>query len=255
MHTIVAKAETKLKKKLLDSSQLQPHEVVIVPAGKSYGIVSFETAEDGHFKVTLAANSGTFYVFNEHWEGLSNSAVQPFIASTAAALITKAQAEAIFGNPIHDQEFRDLNACLARYEINTPVRMRHFLSQIAHESGGLRWLKELADGTAYEFREDLGNVHPGDGPKYKGAGAIQLTGRANYAAFAQAISDPKVMEGCEYVAKIYPFSSAGFWWHNNQINALCDQGATVEDVTLYVNGGDNGLDDRKEYYGKARKVI
>lgn len=255
MHTIVAKAETKLKKKLLDSSQLEPHEVVIVPVGKSYGVVSFETAENGHFKVTLAADSGTFYMFNDHWEGLSINAVQQLVVSAAQALITKEQAEAIFGNPIYDRELQDLNACLARYQINTIASMRHFLSQIAHESGGLRWLKELADGTAYESRKDLGNVNPGDGPKYKGAGAIQLTGRANYAAFAQEIGDPKVMEGCEYVAKTYPFSSAGFWWHNNEMNVLCDRGATIEEVTFRVNGGYNGLDDRKQYYEKARKVI
>lgn len=254
MYTIVAKADTKLKKKLLDSSQLQPNEIVIVPAGKSYGVESFETVGNGHLKVTLAANSGTFYVFNDDWEGLSKTVVQ-FAVSAAQSLITKQQSEAIFGNPIYDQELQDLNACLALYEINTPARMQYFLSQIAHESGGLRWLKELADGTAYEERADLGNVNPGDGPKYKGAGVLQLTGRANYAAFAQAISDPRVMEGCDYVAKTYPFSSAGFWWHNNKMNALCDRGGTVEEVTFCVNGGYNGLDDRKKYYEKAKRVI
>lgn len=266
MQQIIAKADTKLKKKPIDSSQLQPQEMVVVPAGKSYGVVSVETADNGHFKVTLAANSGTFYVFKDHWDGLSAPAGQPFIATamqsfaatsaaSAPALITKEQAEGIFGNPIYDKELQDLNACLARYEINTPARMRHFLSQIAHESGGLRWLKELADGTDYEYREDLGNINPGDGPKYKGAGAIQLTGRANYEGFSKAIGDPRVMEGCDYVAENYPFSSAGFWWHNNDMNALCDSGASVEDVTRRVNGGYNGLDDRKHYYEKASQLI
>jgi putative chitinase len=133
--------------------------------------------------------------------------------------------------------------------------MRHFLSQIAHESGGLQWLEELADGWDYEGRDDLGNINPGDGPKYKGAGVIQLTGRSNYEAFSRSINDPKVMDGCSYVAQTYPFTSAGFWWHNNEMNALCDGGATVEDVTLRVNGGYNGLDDRKYYYDKACQVI
>lgn len=248
MHTIIAKSETKLKKQPLDSAQLQPDEVVVVSVGKSYGVDMIEIADNGHFKVTLAANTGTFYVFSEHWDGL-NVTVQ--LIDQGQQLITREQAEAIFGNPIYEAELQDLNACLARYEINTPARMRHFLSQIAHESGGLRWLKELADGSDYEYRDDLGNINPGDGPKYKGAGAIQLTGRANYEAFSQAISDSQVMEGCDYVAKTYPFSSAGFWWHNNSMNTLCDSDPAVEDVTLRVNGGYNGLDDRKAYYEKA----
>lgn len=130
------------------------------------------------------------------------------------------------------------------------------MAQIAHESGGLRWLKELATGDDYEGREDLGNTQPGDGRKYKGSGAIQLTGRANYQAFSDFIKDPKVMEGCDYVAKVFPFSSAGFWWKNNDMNALCDRtDVTVRDVTLVVNGGTNGLEDRVHYYEKACQVI
>ncbi len=252
MQTITAKAETKLKKQPVDSSQLQPHEFVTVPAGKSYGVETIEAAENGHYKVVLAANSGTFFAFNAHWDGLSNGCGN---SNGGAQLITKQQAEAIFGNPIYDQELSDLNACLNRYQINTRDRMCHFLSQIAHESGGLRWLQELADGYDYEGRDDLGNTQPGDGPKYKGAGAIQLTGRANYQALSQAIGDPKVMDGCDYVAKTYPFTSAGFWWHNNDMNSLCDSGASVEQVTRCVNGGYNGLEDRQAYYEKACQVI
>ena len=248
MQTITAKAETKLKKKPIDSAQLQPDEFVLVPPGKSYGVDAIEAAENGHYKVVLAANSGTFFAFNSHWEGLCS-------AFGGAQLLSKQQAETLFGNPIYDNELNDLNACLNRYQINTPARMRHFLSQIAHESGGLRWLKELADGSDYEYRDDLGNTQPGDGPRFKGAGAIQLTGRANYENFSQAIGDPRVMEGCDYVASTYPFTSAGFWWHNNDMNCLCDSGATVEDVTRRVNGGYNGLEDRQHYYNKALEII
>jgi len=245
MPIITAKVATTLKKRPVQASELKPGESLAVPAGKVYGIDSFAPAENKHFKVVLAANSGTFYAFAEHWDG--------FVS--AKQLISKQQAESLFGNPIYDNELNDLNACLNRYEINTPPRMRHFLSQIAHESGGLQWLKELADGSDYEGRDDLGNVNPGDGPKYKGAGAIQLTGRANYQALSNEIKDPRVMEGCDYVATTYPFTSAGFWWHNNDMNALCDGGASVEDVTLRVNGGYNGLDDRKYYYDKAVQII
>lgn len=170
-------------------------------------------------------------------------------------LISKAQAEAIYGRSIEICQLKDLNDCLDRFQINTPARMRHFLSQTAHESGGLQWLKELADGSAYEFREDLGNTQPGDGAKYKGAGVIQLTGRANYQAFADFIPDPRVMEGVDYVSATYPFCSAGFWWHNNDMNALCDRGASVKEVTKRVNGGTNGLTDREAYYEKACQVF
>ncbi len=254
MKTITASVATILKKRPLASSQLQTNEMLSVPAGKTFGVDKVEPAENGHSKVTLAANSGTFYAFNQHWNGLT-AAAPPAAAGGGKQLITKAQAEALFGNTIYDTELQDLNACLNRYQINTPARMRHFLSQIAHESGGLQWLQELADGWDYEGRDDLGNIYPGDGPKYKGAGVIQLTGRSNYQDFANEIGDPNIMEGCEYVAKKYPFTSAGFWWANNDMNALCDDGGTVEDVTRRVNGGYNGLEDRREYYYKACEII
>ena len=170
-------------------------------------------------------------------------------------LITMAQAKAIFGRSPSDQQLLDLNRCLVTFEINTPARMRHFLSQVAHESGGLKWLKELASGNAYNGRKDLGNIYPGDGPKYKGAGAIQLTGRYNYQAFADYIKDPKVMDGVDYVSTQYPFTSAGFWWYKNKMNALCDRGGNVKQVTRRVNGGYNGLDDRVKYYKRTLSVI
>ncbi len=158
-------------------------------------------------------------------------------------------------NVISDGQLADLNSCLNRFEINTHPRMCHFLSQTAHESGGLKWMKELGSGEEYNGRKDLGNIEPGDGPKYKGAGVIQLTGRSNYQAFANYIHDPKVMDGVDYVSTTYPFTSGGFWWHNNNMNALCDRGATVEEITRRVNGGLNGLADRQAYYEKAIKVF
>jgi putative chitinase len=63
------------------------------------------------------------------------------------------------------------------------------------------------------------------------------------------------MEVVDYVSTKYPFSSAGFWWHNNNMNALCDRGATVEEITRRVNGGLNGLSDREAYYAKALKIF
>jgi putative chitinase len=174
-----------------------------------------------------------------------------------AVLISMEQCNDIFGRPISSEQWDDLNSCMQRFEIDTPERIIHFLAQIAHESGGLRWLKELADGTAYEGRRDLGNTQPGDGPRFKGAGAIQLTGRYNYSRFAHFIDDPRVMEGCDYVASKYPFTSAGFWWHNNGMNAKVDRGATCREISKIVNGRDpaNGLEDRERYFAKASEVI
>ena len=158
-------------------------------------------------------------------------------------------------NLIKEHEVDEMNACLAKFDITTPSRICHFLSQTAHESGGGRYMEELGNGESYEFRSDLGNTEPGDGPKFKGAGYIQLTGRANYQDFCNYIGDPRVMEGVSYVSKTYPFTSAGFWWYNNHMNDLVASGAGVEKVTLRVNGGYNGLEDRKYYYNRCIQVI
>jgi predicted chitinase len=156
---------------------------------------------------------------------------------------------------ITDSEIVELNKCLETFQITTPSRIRHFLSQTAHESGGGRWKKELSDGWYLEGRTDIGNVYHGDGPKYKGAGYIQLTGRHNYQKFSDYIGDPKVMDGVDYVAETYPYTSAGYWWWSNGMNELCNKNPTVRQVTRRVNGGYNGLTDREHYYAICQRVI
>jgi len=79
---------------------------------------------------------------------------------------------------------KSLVETLERYEINTPLRLAHFLAQTCHESDGYCTTEEYASGAAYEGRRDLGNTEPGDGRRFKGRGLIQLTGRANYTAAA-----------------------------------------------------------------------
>ena len=211
-------------------------------------------------------NAAKFYKGLEHQDGalkylqtkIPADVVTEFAKRWRAApaqIITATEAQQIFGRAATDAQLKDLNACMTRFAITTVPRIRHFMSQISHESGGLKWLQELATGDDYEGREDLGNTQPGDGRRFKGAGVIQLTGRCNYQAFANFIKDPFIMRGCSYVAETYPFTSAGFWWHNNGMNALCDRGASVEQVTRRVNGGINGLEERQLYFNKAALII
>lgn len=172
-------------------------------------------------------------------------------------LVTEQEAETIFGRNITLQQLADLNNCLHRFDICTPARIRHFISQVAHESGGLQWMCEIASGKEYEGRLDLGNTQPGWGMLYKGAGPIEVTGRKNYEALSKFLKDKRVLdEGCAYVATHLGFTASGFWWEPlNHLNLLCDRGATVEQITRVVNGGYKGLQERKRYYAIACKVI
>jgi len=262
---IKATTKTYLKKQPIDSSDLGENEKKEVPVGREYKVLKYSEEIDGHCLVELDYGAGIWYLWSDHWHlpwqqssrnnSLSSVSAPESSQHQGVNLVTRQQAESVYGRKMSDQQFNDLNSCLQRFEINTVPRIRHFLSQTAHESGGLRWMEEIASGSAYEGRRDLGNTSPGDGRKYKGAGVIQLTGRHNYQKFADFIKDQKVMQGHSYVAQVYPFTSAGFWWKNNNMNALCDRGATVREVTKKVNGGYNGLSDRQRYYDKACQVI
>ena len=89
-------------------------------------------------------------------------------------------------------------------------------------------------------------------------GFIQLTGRANYQAFANDIGDSRVMEGVDYVATNLPWTSAGFWWSNNDMsNFINNKGATVEQVSARVNGKHpaNGLSDRQYYFSRCKDIF
>jgi predicted chitinase len=173
-------------------------------------------------------------------------------------LVSREQAEYIFERTVDDAIFTDLNNCLVRFGIVEKEDIRQFLAQCGHESGGLRWLKELASGDDYEWREDLGNNQAGDGRKFKGSGLIQLTGRENFTKFSEFMGDPEIVnQGCDYVAANLAASSAAFWWKNNNMSAYIADGATVEQVSTRVNGANpaNGLDDRIYYYERAKEVI
>ena len=179
-------------------------------------------------------------------------------------LITEHEAETVFGRQITLQQLADLNNCCARFDIVTPKRIQMFLSQLSVESGGLQWMCEIASGWNYDpsinpsLARKLGNIYKGDGPKFKGSGALQVTGRANFQALADYLKDERVIsEGCAYVSTHIPFTASGHWWMRNRINALIDKGATIEQVSARVNGKHpaNHLSERIRYYKIACKVI
>lgn len=169
-------------------------------------------------------------------------------------LITKFQSSFVFGRTPSPEQQKDFNRCLERFEINTPLRIRHFLAQTAYETNGLVWLKELSSGEQYEWRQDLGNNRLGDGKKYKGAGVLQLTGKANYKLFSDYMADPYVMVGCDYVAENYSFYSGGWFWMTQKLNQVADVD-DIEKVTRIINGGLNGLEKRIEFYQRALEVV
>jgi len=146
---------------------------------------------------------------------------------------------------------------MAEYEINTPRRQCAFLAQVAHESGSLRYVRELASGAAYEFRKDLGNTMAGDGKRYKGRGLIQITGRSNYrlcslALYGQAemlLAKPELLEAVTPACH-----SAGWFWQSNKLNALADENDFTR-ITLRINGGQNGAADRMIHYQRACEVL
>ena len=147
-----------------------------------------------------------------------------------------------------------LNQAMQEFEINTLQRQRMFLAQIGHESGELRYVKELASGAAYEGRSDLGNTEPGDGVRYRGRGLIQITGRHNYTQAAAAlqlplIEHPELLETPELAARV-----SGWFWYRKNLNSLADFGK-FDTITRRINGGLNGKEDRDRLYALACKVI
>ncbi|PZR18608.1 MAG: hypothetical protein DI536_01630 [Archangium gephyra] len=147
-----------------------------------------------------------------------------------------------------------LNRAMAEAKINTKPRKAMFLAQLAHESVSLRYFEEIASGAAYEGRRDLGNIHPGDGVRYKGRGPIQLTGRSNYRAAGRALGLPLEANPKMAARPSVGFRTAAWFWNSRGLNRYADQGNFLE-VTRRINGGYNGLADRQAYYRRALKVL
>ena len=151
-----------------------------------------------------------------------------------------------------------LNASMVHYQIIGPKRVAAFIAQIGHESGQLKYVKEIWGPTAvqarYEGRKDLGNTVAGDGSKYRGRGLIQITGRANYMACGESlgldlIKQPELLEKPQHACM-----SAAWFWATKGLNTLADA-SQFGKITQRINGGQNGAADRQVLYARALKVL
>lgn len=175
-----------------------------------------------------------------------------------------------------------------KFNINSPLRLSHFLSQTGHESGNFRFVREnlnysaaalravfgrhfptdqIAEeyarqperiaNRAYANRMGNGNEESGDGWKYRGRGYIQLTGKNNYTAFSDSIG-VDVINDPDLVATRYPLLSAGWFWYTNKLNAIADSGgddSTIRRITRRVNGGLNGIEDRTNKFYQFYELL
>lgn len=153
----------------------------------------------------------------------------------------------------------------AKFGLNQPHRLAQFLAQIMHESGEFRFDREVWGPTPaqrrYEGRKDLGNTQAGDGAKFKGHTAMQITGRANTKAFRDwcrkniDASCPDFLDKPELM-NTDPWEGLGpiWYWETRKLNRLADQG-DVENITERINGGLNGYADRVTLLGRASLVL
>jgi len=155
-----------------------------------------------------------------------------------------------------------LNKYMQEHQINTYNRVCHFLAQAGHESSSFNRFSEMYNGNAkeyfkkYDYRKDLGNVIEGDGEKYRGKGIFQITGRYNYhmASIAlfkddRLIDNPKLLEQPQYAAL-----SACYFWFTRHLNDLADKDE-LKAITIKINGGLNGINERKYFLDKAKMCI
>ncbi|MFB0357364.1 hypothetical protein ABVD92_20050 [Xanthomonas euvesicatoria] len=145
-----------------------------------------------------------------------------------------------------------------RYGLESPLEKAHFISQVAHESNSGMWMQEIASGVAYEGRKDLGNVYPGDGKKFKGHGLIQVTGRNNHARYsAWKYGDDRAVRDPTLLTRLPDAVDAAFWYWTVERPKL-KQLSLADDVvgvTRAINGGTNGLADRKAKLAEAKQLF
>ena len=151
-----------------------------------------------------------------------------------------------------------LNTAMVRYQVVGQERIAAFIAQIGHESGQLRYVKEIWGPTKaqvrYEGRADLGNNQSGDGSRFRGRGLIQITGRANYMACGEALAldllnQPELLEKPQHACM-----SAAWYWATKGLSTLADTDQ-FDKITQRINGGQNGAADRQALYSRALEVL
>jgi len=170
-----------------------------------------------------------------------------------------------------------MKAAMAFFKLSN-IRAAHFFAQTSHESGGFKVFTENLNYSAQGLQNIFGKYFPGtleesyarqpekianrvyasrmgngdeasgDGWKYRGRGALQLTGKSNYQAFADYLKKSEIMASPDLVSTVYAFESAMFFFDKNKLWSICDKGindAAILELTKRINGGTHGLDDRK----------
>ncbi len=143
---------------------------------------------------------------------------------------------------------------MQEFGIDNDNRVAAFLAQLAHESGEYRYMEEIADGSDYEGREDLGNTNYGDGRRYKGHGPIQITGKTNHRLCGMAL-DINLLEVPTLITQPkYGTRSAGWFWKTHDLNLIADRNWFIT-ITKTINGGTNGLAERITYWNRNRQIL
>ncbi|MEL6768327.1 MAG: peptidoglycan-binding protein [Pseudomonadota bacterium] len=147
-----------------------------------------------------------------------------------------------------------LEETLTAHGVAPGLETAHLLAQCAHESDGFCTTEEYASGRAYDGRRDLGNTEPGDGPRFKGRGLIQLTGRANYRRYGQRLGLDLEAAPERAAEPRLSLRLACLYWQDRGL-ALPARADDLRTVTRGVNGGLNGLADRRRYLTRAKEAL
>jgi predicted chitinase len=164
--------------------------------------------------------------------GANDGSFSPATFDSVRSVMPQAKSDKI------NENLSRMNDAMKQYGINTPTRQAAFLSQVSAETGQLNSMTEIGSGKKYEGRKDLGNTKPGDGDKYKGRGALQLTGKANYAAAGKALGVDLVNNPSLAATPEYSFKTAGWYWDSKNLNQVADK-KDINKITKAVNGCTN----------------
>ena len=256
-----------------------------IGADGSFGPGTEKAVKDWQSKNGLKADG---IIGDSSWSKLFASESNP--APSAPAPVVESGAPLSFINKLRghipEAVFAQIPAACAAFNINSPLRLAHFLAQCGHESGGFKAVSENLNYSADGLKKIFAKYFPGDtsayarnpekiaskvyanrmgngdeaskeGWKFRGRGYIQLTGKANYEKFTKFIGEDCISNP-DLVATKYPLASAAFFFDSNKLWAICDRGsddAAVTAVTKRVNGGTIGLADRIKHFREFYSLL